>query len=107
MASLPLPPCRSTSVAEAGLPPLILLHGFDSSSLEFRRLLPALAEAGVEAWAVDILGNGFTTANDPARFDKAPLGPADRSAHLQAFLEQKVRLRNATHAYVGVYLHLM
>lgn len=77
--------------ASAGLPPLILLHGFDSSSLEFRRLLPLLGEVGIEAWAMDILGNGFTTATDPARFDTAPLGPKDRSQHIQAFLEQKAR----------------
>lgn len=83
------------SSASANLPPLILLHGFDSSSLEFRRLLPLLGDAGVEVWAIDILGNGFTTAADPLRFDTAPLRPADRSAHLQAFWEQKIGSRPA------------
>ncbi|MGF1482439.1 MAG: alpha/beta fold hydrolase [Cyanophyceae cyanobacterium] len=39
--------------------PLLLLHGFDSSVLEFRRLLPLLAVEN-EAWAVDLLGFGFT-----------------------------------------------
>ena len=39
--------------------PILLLHGFDSSVLEFRRLLPLLA-AENQTWAVDLLGFGFT-----------------------------------------------
>jgi pimeloyl-ACP methyl ester carboxylesterase len=39
--------------------PILLLHGFDSSLLEFRRLLPLLAPEN-ETWAVDLLGFGFT-----------------------------------------------
>ncbi len=39
--------------------PILLLHGFDSSVLELRRLLPLLA-AENETWAVDLLGFGFT-----------------------------------------------
>ncbi len=39
--------------------PILLLHGFDSSLLEFRRLIPELA-AKQETWAVDLLGSGFT-----------------------------------------------
>lgn len=38
--------------------PILLLHGFDSSLLEFRRLLPLLAKEQ-ETWAVDLLGLGF------------------------------------------------
>lgn len=44
--------------ANAGAAPVVLLHGFDSSSLEMRRLHPLL-EADVEAWAVDLVGCGF------------------------------------------------
>ncbi|CAI0463146.1 unnamed protein product [Linum tenue] len=40
--------------------PLVLLHGFDSSCLEWRYTLPRLEEAGLEAWAVDVLGWGFS-----------------------------------------------
>ncbi len=43
----------------SGGTPILLLHGFDSSVLEFRRLLPLLA-AENETWAVDLLGFGFT-----------------------------------------------
>ncbi|MBE9019145.1 alpha/beta fold hydrolase, partial [Chroococcidiopsidales cyanobacterium LEGE 13417] len=39
--------------------PILLLHGFDSSVLEFRRLIPLLA-AQHETWAVDLLGFGFS-----------------------------------------------
>jgi pimeloyl-ACP methyl ester carboxylesterase len=39
--------------------PILLLHGFDSSLLEYRRLLPFLAEKK-ETWAVDLLGFGFS-----------------------------------------------
>ncbi len=43
----------------SGGAPIVLLPGFDSSLLEFRRLLPLLAEQQ-EAWAVDLLGFGFS-----------------------------------------------
>ena len=43
----------------SGTPAILLLHGFDSSVLEFRRLLPLLAKEK-ETWAVDLLGFGFT-----------------------------------------------
>ncbi|NJN49576.1 MAG: alpha/beta hydrolase, partial [Alkalinema sp. RL_2_19] len=39
--------------------PIVLLHGFDSSLLEFRRLLPLLGERR-STWAIDLLGFGFT-----------------------------------------------
>jgi pimeloyl-ACP methyl ester carboxylesterase len=41
-----------------GTPPILLLHGFDSSLIEFRRLLPLLAKQR-QTWAVDLLGFGF------------------------------------------------
>ena len=40
-------------------PPILLIHGFDSSLLEYRRLLPKLAP-NYPIWAVDLLGFGFT-----------------------------------------------
>eukprot|EP00435_Cladocopium_sp_Y103_P067065 s80_g29.t1 len=54
-------------------PPLVpwlrvLLHGFDSSALEFRRLLPLLSEAGVEVYLVDLLGWGFGEKEDVTNF---------------------------------------
>jgi pimeloyl-ACP methyl ester carboxylesterase len=43
----------------SGATPVLLIHGFDSSILEFRRLLPLLSTKH-ETWAVDLLGFGFT-----------------------------------------------
>ncbi|KAK4426243.1 hypothetical protein Salat_1392800 [Sesamum alatum] len=40
--------------------PVVLLHCFDSSCLEWRSAYPLLEDAGLEAWAVDILGWGFS-----------------------------------------------
>ena len=53
-----------------GGPPVVLLHGFDSSVLEFRRLLPLVAEHQ-ETWAIDLLGFGFT--DRPAQIGFSPL----------------------------------
>jgi pimeloyl-ACP methyl ester carboxylesterase len=49
------------------MPPLILLHGFDSSGLEYRRLGPKLAQAGVDTYAVDVLGWGYTQIDEPGQ----------------------------------------
>jgi pimeloyl-ACP methyl ester carboxylesterase len=40
--------------------PILLIPGFDSSVLEFRRIGPKLASEGVDVYAVDLLGFGFT-----------------------------------------------
>ncbi|CAI0390761.1 unnamed protein product [Linum tenue] len=50
----------SSTQSRATTSPMVLLHGFDSSCLEWRYALPQLEEAGLEAWAVDVLGWGFS-----------------------------------------------
>jgi pimeloyl-ACP methyl ester carboxylesterase len=45
-----------------GETPILLLHGFDSSLLEFRRLIPLLATKK-STWALDLLGFGFSQRN--------------------------------------------
>jgi len=47
---------------------LVLVPGFDSSCLEYRRLGPKLAALGVDVYAVDLLGWGYTQLNDVASF---------------------------------------
>ena len=47
--------------------PLLLVHGFDSSSLEYRRLGPALSSLGVDVYCVDLLGWGYTKLDDSVR----------------------------------------
>ena len=60
-----LTPLSPNSIASAYIQegqnntPILLLHGFDSSLLEFRRLIPLLSTTN-ETWAVDLLGFGFT-----------------------------------------------
>lgn len=68
-----------------GQPPLLLIHGFDSSLLEFRRLIPYLATEQ-QTWAVDLLGFGFT---------ERPAEPALTSDairhHLYCFWQQQIQ----------------
>lgn len=61
-------------------PPLILLHGFDSSGLEYRRLGPQLAARGIDAYAVDILGWGFTQLDNVSTFSASAKVEALKSA---------------------------
>ena len=74
---------RSGAVTTA--PPLLLIHGFDSSVLEFRRLLPHLA-AHCETWAVDLLGFGFTD-----RPTHVSYSPATIKTHLYATWQQLIQ----------------
>ncbi|MEO1377802.1 MAG: alpha/beta fold hydrolase, partial [Cyanobacteria bacterium J06635_10] len=63
----------------SGGTPFLLIHGFDSSVLEYRRLLPLLA-AQNETWAVDLLGFGFTDRLAGIKFN-----PNDIKTHLHCF----------------------
>ena len=74
----------------AGKPAIVLLHGFDGSLLEHRRLLPLLSET-MHVFAVDLIGWGFTCSK---QFDAQPdlsLSPQQKSDHLYAFWKEKVR----------------
>lgn len=69
-------------VAVAGKgPPLLMLHGFDSSFLEFRRLAPLLAPDN-QLFIPDLHGFGFSP-----RPQGAEQGPEAVLAHLEALLE--------------------
>ena len=73
-------PILTTYVRQgSGGTPIVLLHGFDSSLFEFRRLLPLLA-AENETWIVDLLGFGFTE-----RLVGIPFSPAAIKTHLYYF----------------------
>lgn len=70
-------------------PPIVFVPSFDSSVVEYRRLLPALIKAGLPAYAVDVIGWGFTEAGFAA--DPSPiLGPEQKREHLYAFWKEKV-----------------
>jgi pimeloyl-ACP methyl ester carboxylesterase len=77
----------ATSYVRAGQQgtPILLLHGFDSSVLEFRRLLPLLA-LQQETWALDLLGFGFG-----ARSPQITYSPNQITAHLQAFWQSQIQ----------------
>ena len=66
---------------------MMLLHGFDGSCTEFRRLKPLL-DPHVQTWAVDLLGNGFCGSGLEGRPD-ADLGPQQRREHLFALWQQQ------------------
>ena len=65
--------------------PILLLHGFDSSLLEFRRLLPLLATNN-QTWAVDLLGFGFTQREPNIQFT-----PGAIKTHLYYFWKTLIR----------------
>jgi pimeloyl-ACP methyl ester carboxylesterase len=59
--------------------PILLIHGFDSSVLEFRRLIPLLAAENA-TWAVDLCGFGFTN-----RLPHLAYSPVAIKTHLYDF----------------------
>jgi pimeloyl-ACP methyl ester carboxylesterase len=64
---------------------IVMLHGFDSSCLEFRRLMPELALQH-RVWALDLLGFGF--CDRPADLQ---VSPAKVCEHLYAFWQSQVK----------------
>ncbi|KAM5581213.1 alpha/beta hydrolase domain-containing protein VTE7-like [Rosa sericea] len=66
--------------------PVVLLHCFDSSCLEWRCTYPLLEEAGLEAWAIDVLGWGFS---DLDRLP--PCNPESKRHHLYQFWKSYIR----------------
>lgn len=83
-------PSAESGVQHKDQPPVLLLHGFDSSSLEFRRVLPLL-EKKLETWAVDLVGWGFSDSGAASHKDMR-LGPQQKRDHLYAFWKEKVML---------------
>lgn len=83
IASEPIP----TAYVQVGTghPPLLLLHGFDSSLFEFRRLLPCLTPPH-QTWAVDLLGFGFTK-----RLPTLTYTPETIKAHLHSFWKDLIQ----------------
>lgn len=60
--------------------PILLVHGFDSWCVEYRRLLPALQANNAEAYAMDVLGWGFTERRGVSDF-----GSLAKRDHLLGF----------------------
>ncbi|MEB3290131.1 MAG: alpha/beta hydrolase [Leptolyngbya sp.] len=83
LAENPIP--TAYALAGSGEDPILLIHGFDSSQLEFRRLWPRLAQRH-QTWAVDLLGFGFSD-----RTHCPQLSPGAIKQHLYAFWQQMIR----------------
>ncbi len=64
--------------------PIVFLHGFDSSLLEFRRIIPIIASQQ-QVWAIDLLGFGFTE-----RLADCPFSSESICTHLQAFWQAMI-----------------
>lgn len=60
-------------------PAILCLHGFDSSLLEFRRLLPQIATS-YQTWALDLFGFGLTE-----RLANVQISPESIKEHLYYF----------------------
>ncbi|MEM9164216.1 MAG: alpha/beta fold hydrolase, partial [Cyanobacteria bacterium P01_F01_bin.4] len=81
LAAQPIP---TSYVCQGSGPPLLLLHGFDSSLFEFRRLVPRLAEH-FQVWVVDLLGFGFTDRRVVSTYS-----PGAIKLHLHSFWQQMI-----------------
>ena len=84
-------------VVEAGPadgPAVLLLHGWGSSSFTWRHVLPALAEAGYRAVALDLRGHGLS--DKPA--EEGAYTTASLTAHLEAVRDA---LGIRSHAVIG------
>jgi pimeloyl-ACP methyl ester carboxylesterase len=77
-------------------PPVVLVHGFDSSCLEYRRLGPRLADLGIDAYAVDLLGWGFTQLDGGV----ASFSAEAKVEALSAFVETVVLPGSPTSTFV-------
>ena len=65
--------------------PIVFIHGFDSSSVEFRRLAPLLDRMGHDVYCVDVLGWGFSNVTNVNEFT-----PRAKVDHLECFIRQVV-----------------
>lgn len=77
--------CPTVTSSQHWKSPLVCIHGFDSSCLEFRRLFPKLSKYR-NVYAPDLLGWGFTDCRAVKDFS-----PKAKLEHLKCFIEQIVQ----------------
>ncbi len=85
LADAPIPSTYVCGGTEDGQAPVVMIHGFDSSLLEFRRLWPLLSPHR-QTWAVDLLGFGFCD-----RTLVPFLTPGAIKLHLYSFWQQQIQ----------------
>ena len=81
---LPTGQVATSYVCQGKGTPVLLLHGFDSSLFEFRRLIAELAQHA-QVWAMDLLGFGFSD-----RTATPEVNPALIKQHILAFCQQVI-----------------
>ncbi len=69
---------------DADKPAILLLHGFDSSLMEYRRLLPLLTPH-YQVWLLDLLGFGFTQRETNIKYS-----PETIKTHLYHFWSEAI-----------------
>jgi pimeloyl-ACP methyl ester carboxylesterase len=82
---VPMGAVMTSYVCQGEGTPVLLLPGFDSSLLEFRRLVPLLAKS-CRVYAMDLAGFGFCD-----RTVLEDVNPALIKQHLKAFCEQVIK----------------
>ncbi|KAH7440337.1 hypothetical protein KP509_04G102800 [Ceratopteris richardii] len=78
--------CVKPTFFSKDLPPVVLLHGFDSSCLEWKNTYPRLEKANIECWAFDILGWGFSHSET-----LSSVGVAAKREHLYEFWRSYIK----------------
>ena len=88
--SLPFGTVSTSYVCQGQGTPVVLLHGFDSSLLEFRRLVPELAKH-CQVWSLDLMGFGFCDRGGMSgRTTTNRVDPDAIKQHLHAFCQQMI-----------------
>ena len=84
--SLSINPINTSYVVsgDTDKPLILLLHGFDSSLMEYRRLLPLLT-SNYQVWVLDLLGFGFTQRQENIKYS-----PDTIKTHLYHFWSQAI-----------------
>lgn len=82
----------ATSRGRSTTPPIVLIHGFDSSCLEYRRLGPLLSStSNSDVYAVDLLGWGFTQLDGPV----SDFSARSKVQALRSFIDTTVTTKKA------------
>ncbi len=88
--SLPFGTVSTSYVCQGQGAPVVLLHGFDSSLFEFRRLVPELAKH-YQVWSLDLMGFGFCgRGGGSGRTTTERVDPEAIKQHLHAFFQQMI-----------------
>lgn len=73
-------------------PPVLFIHGFGGNADQFRLNAPILAEKGYKAYALDLLGYGYSDKPNPRKYPVNDLYNFDTwSAQVSCFIEEVIK----------------